>query len=246
VATAIYDTIGQEYGRRRRPDPRIAATIAGALGDAQTIINVGAGSGSYEPTFGRVLAVEPSEVMIGQRPPGAAGCVRGVAESLPVETAAFDAAMAVLTLHHWADWRLGLKELRRVAKRRIVILTFDPDASRFWLTEDYFPAITELDRQTMPPLSEIVALVGGERPIPVLVPHDCTDGFLGAYWRRPEAYLDPSVRQSMSGFLRIDPTAGLRNLESDLKSGRWHERNAHLVTLDALDLGYRLVRSEFG
>jgi SAM-dependent methyltransferase len=246
VAAAIYDTIGREYGRLRQPDPRIAAAIADALGDAQTIINVGAGSGSYEPESRDVLAVEPSEVMIGQRPPGAARCVRGVAESLPVRTASFEAAMAVLTIHHWTNWRLGLKELQRVAKRRIVILTFDPDATQFWLTEDYFPAITALDRQTMPPLNEIVALLGAETALPVLVPHDCTDGFLGAYWRRPEAYLDPSVRQSMSGFLRIDPAAGLKDLESDLRSGRWQERNARLLTLDALDLGYRLVRSEFG
>src|SRR5262245_45807944 len=136
---AIYDRIGEGYARGRRPDPRVASAIVSALADARTVINVGAGTGSYEPTDRRVQAVQPSELMISQRAPDAAPCVRASAESLPFEAGAFDAAMAVLTIHHWSDWRAGLREMRRVARCRIVLLTFDVDTSDFWLTRDYFP-----------------------------------------------------------------------------------------------------------
>ena len=152
MAKATYDIIGEGYARRRQPDPRIAASITSALGPARSVINVGAGAGSYEPTDRMVLAVEPSEVMIRQRPPQAAPCRQGSAEALPAEDGAFDAAMAVLTIHHWSDWRAGLQEMRRVARHRIVLLTFDAEASNFWLTRDYFPEILAMDRRVMPPI----------------------------------------------------------------------------------------------
>lgn len=245
MTTATYDAIGEGYARRRRPDHRIASAIVAALGDARSVINVGAGTGSYEPADRAVLAVEPSALMIGQRVPGAAPCIRGSAEALPAETQAFDAAMAVLTIHHWQDWRLGLREMRRVARSRIVLLTFDTDASDFWLTRDYLPAITALDRATMPSLQMLAGELGPCDATPVLVPHDCSDGFLGAYWRRPEVYLDPVARRSISVFSRIDAEEGLDRLARDLASGVWHQRNADLLARDALDVGYRLLRWEF-
>jgi SAM-dependent methyltransferase len=239
---AIYDDIGQGYARLRQPDPRIAALIEQALGDARSVINIGAGAGSYEPRDRSVLAVEPSDVMIAQRAPDAAPCAQGWAEALPAETGAFDAAMAVLTIHHWRDWRAGLREMRRVARARAVLLTFDPEGPGFWLTRDYFPEIAELDRRTMPSLAALTEELGPCEATPLPVPHDCRDGFLGAYWRRPEAYLDPAVRRSISVFAKIDAEAGLRKLARDLAAGAWRERNAELLTLDALDVGYRLLR----
>lgn len=236
-----YDTIGEGYAGRRRPDPRIEKAVASALGDAGSVINVGAGTGSYEPTDRTVLAVEPSNVMIRQRSSGAAPCLRASAESLPVADGAFDAAMAVLTIHHWSDWRRGLRELRRVARRRIVLLTFDNDAADFWLTRDYFPELPALDRKIMPSLDALAAELGAFESTPVLVPHDCRDGFLGAYWRRPEIYLDPAARRSMSSFAKIDADSGLSKLARDLETGVWRERNAAILDLDALDLGYRLL-----
>jgi SAM-dependent methyltransferase len=245
MAQPTYDAIGEGYALRRRPDPRIAAAISSALGAARTVINVGAGTGSYEPTDRVVLAVEPSDLMITQRPAGAAPCVRGSAESLPAEDAAFDAAMAVLTIHHWSNWRLGLREMRRVARHRIVLLTFDAAASNFWLTRDYLPELLMLDRQIMPALDALAEELGAFEVSPVMIPHDCSDGFLGAYWRRPALYLDPIVRRSISPFASIDAGEGLGRLADDLESGVWHRRNADLLTLDALDVGYRLLRWEF-
>jgi SAM-dependent methyltransferase len=242
MAHAIYNTIGQGYALRRRPDPRIAAAISSALGSARTIINVGAGTGSYEPIDRIVLAVEPSDLMISQRPQGAAPCVRGSAEALPVEDDAFDAAMAVLTIHHWSDWRRGLREMQRCARCRIVVLTVDIEASNFWLS-DYFPEL-KLDGRVLPPLDALAEELGAFESRPILIPHDCSDGFLGAYWRRPEIYLDPVARQSMSPFARIDANEGLERLANDLESGAWHKRNADLLAIDALDLGYRLLRWE--
>jgi SAM-dependent methyltransferase len=241
-----YDTIGAGYASLRRPDPRIEKAIVAALGDARSVINVGAGAGSYEPADRFVLAVEPSNVMIRQRAPDAAPCVRASAELLPVANRAVDAAMAILTIHHWFDWRLGLRELRRVARQRIVLLTFDNDASDFWLTRDYFPEVVALDRKSMPGLDALAAELGAFQSTPVLVPHDCKDGFLGAYWRRPEIYLDPAARRSMSSFARINPERGLGKLAHDLETGAWRERNADILNRDALDLGYRLLVWELG
>jgi SAM-dependent methyltransferase len=245
---ALYDQIGRNYAELRRPDPRIAAIIHAALGDASSVVNVGAGTGSYEPADRRVLAVEPSEVMIRQRPADAAPCLQGWAEALPLETGSVDAAMGLLTVHHWQDVAQGLAEMVRVARKRIVLLTWVPDSAPFWLTETYFPEITERDRQvfpTTPALTELLERAVGRATIePVAIPHDCSDGFLCAYWRRPEAYLSAEVRSAISSFSVFDFEPGLERLRADLDSGRWVERHGDLLHHEAMDLGYRLVRCE--
>ena len=244
MGSALYDRIGQGYTSTRRPDPRIAAKIQDALGDARFVLNVGAGAGAYEPAARSLIAVEPSRRMIQQRAKGAPPAVQAFAEALPFTAQAFDAALAVLTIHHWHDWRRGLREMRRVAARAVVF-TFDTsDARRFWLTEAYFPEIAELDRGRCPPVTGIVDELGSCRVETVAVPGDCVDGFLAAYWRRPEAYLDPAVRAGMSGFAALDGDVmarGVANLEADLKSGVWESRFGHLRSIDALDAGYRLL-----
>lgn len=241
---ALYDSIGRGYSARRKADPRIASAIRAALGGAARVVNVGAGAGSYEPD-GTVLAVEPSEVMIRQRSPGAAPCVRGSAESIPLESKSVDAAMAILCAHHWADLERGLREMARVATRRVVLLTWVPDSPPFWLTRDYFPEIAAHDR-TIFPTSDVLRSMLGRIAGPSLitavpVPHDCIDGFLCAYWRRPESYLDAGVRGAISSFARFDAAPGLALLRDDLANGRWADRNRDLLAMDALDLGYRIV-----
>ena len=182
--------------------------------------------------------------MIQQRSSGASPVVQAVAEALPFRTGTFDVAFAVLTLHHWADWRLGLAEMKRVAGR-VVLFAFDPSAlDEFWLTETYFPEIIELNRKRSPSIAEIVHELGDCTVDPIPIPHDCVDGFLAAFWRRPETYLDPSVRASMSGFALLDEetvTRGIAKLKSDLQSGTWEQRFGHLRSLEALDAGYRLL-----
>lgn len=216
--------------------------IEDALGDAETVLNVGAGTGSYEPSGRRVLAVEPSRVMIAQRPARAHPSVRASAEHLPFRADAFDAAMAVLTVHHWSDRRAGLAEMRRVARGPVVLLTWDPAHTGFWLVRDYFPEILEVDRRIFPDIADLAAVLGRVEVSAVPVPHDCADGFLGAYWRRPAAYLDEGVRAGISTFARVrDVPARIERLRADLGSGRWAERNAELLGLEELDLGYRLV-----
>lgn len=243
----LYDQIGAEYSARRRPDPRIAAAIVEALGPAASVVNVGAGTGSYEPTDRRVLAVEPSPAMIRQRPAGGAPVVQASATTLPLRAGAFDAAMAVLTVHHWADRARGLAELRRVARDRVVILTWDPASSGFWLVDEYFPALVAIDREIFPPLEVYRHALGEVRILPVPIPHDCVDGFLGAYWRRPEAYLDPAVRGGMSTFAKLgDVEPGARRLRQDLEDGSWMRRHRDLLDRPALDLGYRLVVATAG
>ncbi|HYR10778.1 MAG TPA: class I SAM-dependent methyltransferase [Longimicrobium sp.] len=242
MTQALYDRIGVGYSAYRRPDPRIGARIADALGPARSVVNVGAGAGSYEPADRAVVAVEPSAEMVRQRPPSAAPAIRATAERLPFRDRAFDAAMAVLTIHHWPDWRAGLAQMRRVARGRVVILAFDVDHPGFWLVRDYFPEIAAIDRMTMPPLAEIERVLGPMEARPVPVPADCSDGFLGAYWRRPEAYLDAGVRAAISAFDRIGTLqAGLDRLRADLVDGTWHRRNASLLALPELDIGYRLI-----
>lgn len=232
----------------RRPDPRIAAAIRAALGDAESIVNVGAGTGAYEPRDVRVVPVEPSATMRAQRPPDAPAAVPGGAEALPLEDGAVDAALAVLTVHHWQDQVRGLAELRRVARKRAVLFTCDPAlADALWLVRDYLPEIAALDRARFQPLDELLAALGPARLEPVPIPHDCTDGFMGAYWRRPERYLDPTVHPGISTFHLLEPAVlqrGLAALAADLESGEWDRRYAELLGRDALDLGYRLVVAE--
>jgi SAM-dependent methyltransferase len=241
----LYEEIGSAYPATRRTDPRIAARIWDALGDARTVVNVGAGTGSYEPPDREVTAVEPSAVMRAQRLEGAAPCVAASAESLPFGDQSFDAAMAFSTVHHWHDPIAGLREMRRVA-RRVVVFTHDASdpgwRHRFWLTRDYLPEVGGLvaGRPTVDELARTI----GARMEPVLIPWDCADGFFEAYWRRPEAYLDDHVRRAVSVWTRVGPKAEQRavnELRDDLSSGRWAERNRELIALDAAELGLRLL-----
>jgi len=237
----LYDQIGAGYNAHRRPDLRIGAAILDALGPACSVVNVGAGAGSYEPADRAVVAVEPSTAMIRQRPSGRAPVVQASATALPFRDGAFDAALAVLTVHHWPDRAQGLVELRRVARDRVVILTWDPESTGFWLVEDYFPALA-MDRAIFPPLEELRRILGPIEAHPLPIPHDCVDGFLGAYWRRPHAYLDPGVRGAISTFSKIgEVEAGVARLRQDLEDGTWARRHGHLSTRSALDLGYRLI-----
>ena len=238
----LYDTIGATYTVTRRTEPRIATQIWGALGDARTILNVGAGTGSYEPPDRHVLAVEPSALMRAQRPAGVAPCVAAAAESLPFEDQSFDAAMAIATIDHWQDPIAGLREMRRVA-RRVVVFTHDTsDPDRFWLTRDYLPEHNDL-WAGRPSLTELAcAIVARIEPVPI--PWNCADGFYEAYWRRPEAYLDENVRRGISVWARVGPDVEQRavhSLRSDLASGRWAERNRDLVDLDTAELDSRLL-----
>jgi SAM-dependent methyltransferase len=244
-----YDQIGGGYTLTRRPDSRIATQIHEALGDARSIVNVGAGAGAYEPYDREVLPIEPSELMIAQRSPELAPAIRGYAECLPLDSDSVDAAMACMTLHHWADWRIGVQELRRVARKRVVIFTYDRSyAGRFWLLRDYLPKLARIDCARFPGIHEQRVATGDEvRVEQVLIPHDCEDGFLAAYWRRPHAYLDDQVRAGMSAFhlpgaeRLID---GLRDLAEDLQTGRWESRNHDILERKQLDLGYRLLVTE--
>jgi len=239
-----YDTIGVNYSDLRKPDSRIERMIGGALGSAKTVLNVGAGAGSYEPADRQVTAVEPSMEMIRQRGASAATVIQGYAEDLPFDDNSFDASMATLTVHHWADKEKGLKEMRRVTRGRIVVLTFDPSHRGFWL-EDYIPELVVLDEVQMPRMTDYEEWLGPVEISAVPVPHDCTDGFLCAYWRRPTAYLDPRVRAAMSSFWAIgDITERLRKLANDLDTGTWAQRYSELLNLDECDFGYRLVTTK--
>jgi SAM-dependent methyltransferase len=238
--SANYDIIGVNYAELRKPDRRIARIIAGALGSARTVLNVGAGTGSYEPTDRSVIAVEPSREMIRKRSPGAAEAIQTRADNLPFGDKSFDASMAILTVHHWPDKEAGLHEMRRVTRGRIILLTFDP-SHRPWLT-DYLPELAALDEAQMPAMSDYERWLGSVQIAPVLVPHDCSDGFLYAYWRRPAAYLDARIRSGSSSFWAIgNAEAGLQNLRRDLEIGEWDRRYAELLTLEDYDAGYRLV-----
>ncbi|MCR9212086.1 MAG: class I SAM-dependent methyltransferase [Proteobacteria bacterium] len=238
-----YDTIGINYSDLRKPDSRIAKMISSALGPAKTVLNVGAGSGSYEPTDRKVTAVEPSIEMIRQRPEGSAPVIQASAEDIPFDDDSFDASTAILTIHHWTDKDKGVAEMRRVTRGPVVFLTFDPMHQDFWLA-DYIPELVTLDDKQMPRLPEYENWLGSVEVTTVPVPHDCTDGFYGAYWRRPAAYLDPKIRAAISCFWAVkDIETGLGKLEEDLNSGAWEQKYGHLLELDSFDLGYRLVRS---
>jgi SAM-dependent methyltransferase len=239
----LYDTIGTTYTLTRRTEPRIAEQVWAALGDARTVLNVGAGTGSYEPSDRDVTAVEPSTIMRAQRPAGAARCVAASAESLPFEDQSFDAAMAIATVHHWHDPVAGLREMQRVA-RRVVVFTCDTTDSswrrRFWLTRDYLPEVAA----SRVGLATDLARAIGARMEPVLIPWDCADGFFEAYWRRPAAYLDEDVRRGISVWAGVGSDVEQRavgSLRDDLESGRWAERNRGLLDLESAELGLRLL-----
>lgn len=235
MTPAVYDRIGRGYAQYRRPDTRIAARIDAALGGARRVVNVGAGTGSYEPAG--AVAVEPSRTMIDQRTTTNV-VVQGVAEALPFDDDAFDVALAVITVHHWPDLQAGLAELRRVARRQVIV-TFDPVVHHeHWLIDDYVPEIADL--AALPPIDAL----GCSSVEIVEVPHDCTDGFLVAYWRRPEVVLDKLARAATSGLSLVDPgivEPAMERLASDLRSGEWARRYGHLLALDTHDVGLRIL-----
>lgn len=241
----LYDRIGPGYSLGRRTDPRWMSAVVGALDGARVVLNVGAGAGSYEPSAGTVFAVEPSAEMLRQRPDTAAQAVRGAAESLPVRDQSIDAVLAVLTVHHWTDWRAGIAELRRVAPLRVV-LAYDTEVHcDYWFVREYVPEIAERER-SRPSAPHIADELGADSVTPLLLPWDFTDGVFPAFWRRPEAYLDPAVRRNCSALAQADPGVvdrGVRRLAEDLRNGRWHERHRDLLGLEHFDAGFRLIVS---
>ena len=246
--TAAYDEIGRDYGERRRPDLRLASPIWDALGDARSVINVGAGTGSYEPPHRDILAIEPSAVMIAQRRPGAARAVQAAAESLPVDDKSFDAAMAVLTIQHWTGIGQGLFELSRVARQRIVIVTMDVDRlGELWLIRDYIPEMLPCHAAAFPSISTLCRALPNASVSVVAVPHDCTDQFLAALWARPEAYLDARIRSATSAWHQVPREVvdrALAALRRDLESGVWDERYGQLRCMSTRDVGLRIVCAE--
>jgi ubiquinone/menaquinone biosynthesis C-methylase UbiE len=241
VAT-LYDDIGRTYADRRQSDPRIGAAIESALAGCESILNVGAGTGSYEPRSRLVVAVDPSHTMIAQRPVGAAPVVQARAELLPFPGGSFDAVLGILTVHHWRDQAKGFAECARVARSRVVFLTNDFHVcARFWLF-DYFPELLRADRDVFPSIARFEDAFGSVETLRVPIPEDCRDGFLCAYWKRPRAYLDQRVRDCISTFSKIgNVESQIAHLQNDIESGAWQQRYASLQSLSALDLGYRLV-----
>jgi SAM-dependent methyltransferase len=237
-----YERIGIGYSQIRRPDPRLARLIAEAIGDADRVVNIGAGPGSYEPPDRSVVAVEPSSVMLEQHPD--ANRVRARAESLPFADASFDAAMAVMTVHHWEDLDRGLREMCRVGRRRI-LFTWDPDHDReLWIVSEYFPELRRIEQARFPSIDRLVDRLGAHRVVPFEIPFDFVDGYQPAFWRRPEAYLDPQVRAASSTFTQLPDavvTPAIERLRADLASGAWTARHQDLLELDRVDYGYRLI-----
>jgi SAM-dependent methyltransferase len=274
TSSPVYDTIGHGYTANRQPDPRWAALIHGEIGAGAgadvgagtasgrrrcRVVNIGAGTGSYEPTGALrdadgdmgvevdVVAVEPSAVMVAQRPPGAAPCVRAGGAALPLADGCADVAMAILTIHHWDDWPRGLAEMRRVAPRRLILTIDHAVHARFWLLDDYLPEVADYVRGQSPTLSDIEAALPVTAVHELALPHDLADGVLGAHWRRPEAYLDPVVRANTSPLALADPShvaAGVERLRYDLETGAWAARYGELLTQTSYDLGYRLLVSQ--
>jgi methyltransferase family protein len=242
-----YDTIGNGYARTRREEPRFAAAIAAALSDARTVVNVGAGTGSYEPRDRHVVAIEPSDVMAAQRPRELAPALRAQAGDLPLRDGAVDAAMTILSLHHWdAQQQLGVRELRRVASGPVVIFTCDPEVSAaMWLMADYLSEVAELDRRIFPRVDELAGWLGGTTRVDVIpIPRDTCDWMLMSFWAHPERVLDPAARNATSGFARMAQAVVDRVVAAvgnDLADGTWDARHGHLRALDAYDAGLRLV-----
>jgi SAM-dependent methyltransferase len=242
-----YERHGRTYARHRRPDPRIAAAIHAALGDARTVLNVGAGAGSYEPRDRWVLAVEPSATMRAQRPADAAPVVAARAEALPFDDDAVDAAMACVTIHHWDPPAAGLAELRRVARQAVVVLTFDLDSLPAW-QKQYLREGLEVERPRFPPSDEVAAALGGRTRIEqIATPGDCVDGFFEAFWRRPEELLEPEVRSAQSMWALVGPGVERRivaRLAHALSSGAWDAEHGHLREQASFPGSLRLIVSE--
>lgn len=239
-----YDQVAEAYQRYRKPDPRIAERIQFHTEGAQKVLNIGAGTGSYEPEDCDMVAVEPSSEMISQRKNAKVELVRGVAEDLPFKDNAFDISMGILTIHHWADIESGLKEMVRVTRNRIILYTWIGYGKDFWL-ENYIPEISGVDLALFPTLNELNRILEGISVETIEVPYDCSDGFMCAYWRRPEAYLNPEARKAISTFSRLPNIQDrLDRLEYDINSGAWRKKHGNLLDKESLDLGYRLVISE--
>lgn len=248
MSAPAYDRIGVSYSAVRRAEPRFETAIWNALGDAGIVLNIGAGAGSYEPRDREVIAVEPSPVMIAQRPIDSAPAIQGVAESIPLGDKSVDATMGVFTMQHWNDVDRGLTEVLRVTRKRIVLLTLDLDVTaQMWLCSDYLPEIIEHDRQAFPTIAHLQAVLPDLQVETIAVPSDCTDGFCVALWSRPEAHLDPDVRRASSIWHLLPPAIvadGLDRLRRDLDSGKWDDRYGHLRARTALDIGLRLLKAE--
>lgn len=239
---ALYDQIGNDYTATRCTDPKIAKQINRELHDATKVLNVGAGTGSYEPEHLNLVAVEPSIAMIEQRQVGGHPVKRAFADKLPFADKSFSHTMTILSMHHWSNRRQAFEEIKRVTTDKFIAVTWFPDLAPFWLVDKYFPELQELDRQIFPSIKELETAFGSIEVSPMLIPEDCQDGFLACYWKRPEAYLNDQVRAAMSSFGKIRYLErGLAALRSDLKSGRWHKENALLLQQTFLDTGYRIV-----
>jgi SAM-dependent methyltransferase len=247
MSAARYDDIGYDYATTRREDPRLRDRVLAALGDSETIVNVGAGTGSYEPRDRYVIAIEPSDVMAAQRPAELVPAIRGSAAPLMLRDACVDAAMAILTVHHWDDQlEAGVRELRRVARGPVVILTVDVDVcADMWLLRDYLPEAAALDRATFPAVARLAGWLGGTVEVEtILTARDTPDWTLSSFWAHPERVLDEKARSATSGFARMDPAVVARvvaEVDRDLTDGTWDRRYGHLRRLDELDVGMRLV-----
>jgi hypothetical protein len=245
-----YNARGQTYAQQRRTDPGIAALVHQALGSARTVLNIGAGAGSYEPTDRHVLAIEPSATMRAQRPAHLTPAIDGVAENLPLDDQSVDASMAMVTVHQWPDCKKGLSELRRVTRDRIVVLTFDGAAlDRFWLV-DYVPELIAAERRRYPAIDFICECLGGKTEVQTVpVPVDCVDGFTEAFYARPERFLDSTVRRSQSAWGFIDATIEdrfVKALSHDLQSGAWDEKYSKWRQQPFFEGSLRLIVSRAG
>jgi len=242
---AIYDNIGITYSVTRCTDPQIAKQLYSELQGATRIVNIGAGTGSYEPENIELVAVEPSSKMISQRKTGSHRVKQAFAEKLPFENNSFSHAMTVLSMHHWENKAVAFSEINRVATEKFVAITWDPNSDPFWLTRDYFPEIHEMDKIIFPDLEALTEHFDDVKMIPLQIPSDCQDGFLAAFWKRPSAYLSRQVRQSMSPFSKItNLSEGLQKLEDDLASGAWRKNNQAILSASSLDAGYRIISAK--
>ena len=241
----LYDQIGTNYAVTRRTDPQIAQQLYAELKGATRIVNIGAGTGSYEPAGVDLVAVEPSAEMIAQRKSGAYPVEQAFAEKLPFADNSFSHAMTVLSMHHWSNRAAAFGEINRVATEKFVAITWDPTSEPFWLTRDYFPEIHEMDKAIFPDLAELTEHFDDVKMVPLQIPNNCQDGFFAAFWQRPEAYLSSQVRQAMSPFAKIrNLSEGLQKLQNDLASGAWAAKNHAILDVPFLDAGYRLVTAK--
>ena len=239
---AIYDDIGINYSVGRCTDPEIARQLFSELEGAARIVNIGAGTGSYEPEHANLIAVEPSSRMISQRKTGCHPVEQAFAEKLPFENNSFSHAMTVLSMHHWENRTLAFREINRVATEKFVAITWDPGSDPFWLTRDYFPEIYRTDQRIFPSLEELKEHFDDVKVNPLPIPADCKDGVLAAFWKRPRAYLSGGVRRSMSSFSKLkNLSQGLQRLEHDLASGAWEKNNHAILKQSSIDAGYRLI-----